>query len=159
MYNSDMKDGQQTVYRIGMGMSILWVVIAIIGDLLSLIPFVGTAVAPVFWICFTYYGWKKGLGLINPKKVVTTALSVGAEVAPLLQFLPALAAGIVAILLMVRAEDKTGISLIKPVQKGVTPPRLKRIPVNLQEGRREARKKTVVDNNADFPLDAGEIAF
>jgi hypothetical protein len=127
------------MYRIGLWMSIFWIALAGIGDAASLIPVVGTIVGPIFWILFAIYGWKKGLGLINPKKLITTAVSMVAEIVPIVQELPALLFGVSIILAMVAAEDKTGISLVPSKKIGVTLPRNTRRPVNSVPGVRPPR--------------------
>ncbi|HEY9583862.1 MAG TPA: hypothetical protein VJI66_02790 [Candidatus Paceibacterota bacterium] len=119
-------------YRIGALAIVLLVALAGIFDLLSLIPFVGDIVGPIFWIIASIYFWKAGLGLVNGKRLATAAISLIAELIPAVQELPMILAGIVAIIIMTRIEDKTGISL-NPLSKkpGVTPPRNQRRPANV----------------------------
>lgn len=125
-----------------MGMSILLMGFATICDFFSLIPLVGDAVAPIFWVIVGIYFWSKGMGILNGRKLAVTAISFVAEMIPWVQELPMLLAGITAMLFIIRIEDKTGKSLIKPMSKGITPPRLTRNPFNGQEGIRPPRNTT-----------------
>jgi hypothetical protein len=126
-----MEGKQKTKYRIGVGMSIVLIAIAVIFDAASVIPFVGTLMGPIFWVISGVYLWTKGVGFFGVKKIATTAISLVAEVVPLSQELPMLVAGIIALLVIIRVEDKTGMSIVKPMKAGITPPRLKRIPKNI----------------------------
>lgn len=133
-----MEDKKQ--YRIGMGISIVLIMLAAVGDALSLIPFVGAIVGPIFWIIIGIYLWTKGMGILNGRKLAVTAVSFVSEIIPIVQELPMLLAGIIAILFIIRVEDKTGLSLMNPMKKGVTPPRLKKNPFNGKAGIRPPRK-------------------
>lgn len=147
-------------YRISILASVLLVVLAGIFDILSLIPFVGDFIGPLFWIIASIYFWKIGMGLMNGRKLAVTLVSMAAEMVPVVQELPALMVGITVIIVMTRIEDKTGLTL-NPMKKGVTQPRLSRNPFNSQPGvrpPRQKRKDNNVKNEADFPLDVGEIA-
>ncbi|MDP3981015.1 MAG: hypothetical protein Q8Q33_06370 [Chlamydiota bacterium] len=98
-------------YRIsGTGMALL-IVGAIIADLISLIPFVGIISGPTFWIIASIYLWKAGCGLLNGKRLATSAISMIGEMAPVVQFLPLALVGIITVIFMVRVEDKTGIHI------------------------------------------------
>lgn len=136
-----MEEKKETKYRIGMGMSIFLICFAGLFDLISLIPGAGTILGPIFWIIIGIYLWTKGMGIINGKRLVTGGLSLVAEIVPVVQELPALVAGIIIVLLIIRIEDRTGLSIVKPIQKGVTPPRISRNPVNSTPGVRPPRIK------------------
>ncbi len=114
-------------------------VIATVGDLISLIPGGGDIVSPIFWGLMALYFWKKGMGLFNGRRFAAAAISFVAELIPAVQELPLLLAGIIAVLFIIRIEDKTGKSIIKPLSKGVTPPRIERNPFNGQPGVRPPR--------------------
>jgi hypothetical protein len=129
-----------TNYRIGWGVSILLVVVAIIFDVLSLIPLVGSIAGPLFWVLAGVYFWYKGMGIVNGRKLAVSSISMVAEIIPAVQALPALTVGIIVMLTMMRVEDKTGISLKKPKIPGTTPPRLSRPQFNSQQGIRYPNK-------------------
>lgn len=126
------EENRKTKYRIGTLAIVLLVALAGIFDLLSLIPFVGDFVGPIFWIIASIYFWEAGLGFVNGRRLAVSAISMVAELIPVVQGLPAILAGIIAIIVMTRVEDKTGISL-NPLQKkpGMTPPRLPPKPANV----------------------------
>lgn len=98
-------------YRMGMLGIVFWLGLAIIADLASLIPFVGSVVGPIFWVIFSIYLWKIGCGFVNARRLATGSLSMVAEIIPGIQELPLVVVGVIIVIFMVRAEDKTGISL------------------------------------------------
>lgn len=125
---------EKTKYRIGTLATLLLIAVAGIFDLLTLIPFVGDFISWIFWFCASVYFWKIGMGLVNGRRLATLAISIVIELIPAIQWLPGILAGIIAIIIMTRVEDRTGISL-NPLQKtGITPPRLQRNPVNAKAG-------------------------
>lgn len=128
-------------------MSILWVIIAGFFDLLTLIPTVGTFLGTVFWVLLGVYFWKKGVGIINGKRIATGLISIVIEAIPAAQFLPAITTGVVIVLVLIRIEDKTGISLVKPLKKGVTPPRIRATPLNSTPGIRPPRRPPPLATN------------
>jgi hypothetical protein len=147
-------------YRIGIGGWIGLIVLATIFDLFTLIPFVGDIASPIFWAIVGVYLWTKGMGIFNGRKLAITTISFIAEMIPAVQELPMLLAGIIAMLVVIRIEDKTGISITKPTAKGVTPPRLKHNPLNNKPGIRTPNIKKAsnpIKNKADFPLYGGEM--
>lgn len=113
-----------------MGASIVLVIFALLFDAISLIPLLANITGIIFWVIVGIYLWMKGLGILNGRRLAVTAVSFVAEMIPGVQALPMLLAGTIALLFIIRAEDKTGLSLVKPMSKGVTPPRLKRNPFN-----------------------------
>lgn len=126
-------------YRIGTAGIVFWVALAALADLFSLIPFVGDIVGPIFWICASIYLWKVGCGLLNARRLATSLISMVAEMIPIVQEFPLILAGMIAVIVMVRAEDKTGISVpgiggkktgSSLVQNGVNPPHQQQIPLN-----------------------------
>jgi hypothetical protein len=96
----------QKKHKLGTVAIIVLVVFATIADLLSLIPFVGDLVGPIFWVCVSIYFWKAGMGLINVRKLATSIISMVAELIPAVQELPLILAGIIAVIVMTRAEEK-----------------------------------------------------
>jgi len=134
-----MEDKQPINYRISGGMSTILILLAGLADLLTLIPFVGDVVGPLFWVLASIYFWKAGLGLVNGRRLATTVVSTVIELIPAAQAFPAILAGIIAVIVMVRIEDRTGISLTPAKKVGVTPPRNVRVPVNKTPGVRPPR--------------------
>ncbi len=156
-----MSTGGGVKYRISIVSAILLVLFAGFFDILSLIPFVGDFVGPLFWVVASLYFWKIGLGIVNGRRLAVGLISMIAELIPVVQEFPSLMVGISAVIIMTRIEDKTGLSLNPLKKPGVTEPRIQRQPLNSQEGVRPPRlqrKDNSVDDRANFPLDAGEIA-
>jgi len=121
---------------------LFWILFAALADLLSLIPFVGSIVGPIYWVCFSIYLWKIGCGLLNARRLATGITSMVIEIIPAFQAFPTILIGTIAIIVMVRTEDKTGITVPglgskKPastlVENGVNPPRVQQTPLN-QDG-------------------------
>lgn len=110
-------------YRISITAGIFLVIAAIIADLISLIPFVGTVSGPLFWIIVSWYLWKKGCGLFNPRRFATEIISSVIEIIPAIQALPAATAGIIAVIVMIRLEDRTGISVKPDLNVSIRKPR------------------------------------
>ena len=134
-----MDNKPKTQYRISMAMSVILIAIAGIFDLTTAIPFIGSFMGPLFWVIAGIYFWVKGMGIVNGKRLVVSGTSFILELFPGIQIAPTLIGGIIIILLITRIEDKTGLSIVKPLKKGVTPPKVQRIPVNTTGGRREPR--------------------
>lgn len=122
--------------------AIILIFIAVLADLATLIPFVGDVVGPVFWIGINIYFWTVGMGIINGKKIATSAISLIAEIIPGIQALPSITVAVVAIIIMTRLEEKTGISVASLTKRtpGTTPPRLKPPKLNSQQGIRYPNK-------------------
>lgn len=105
-------------YRIGWGMIVILLGLASIADLTTLIPIVGDFVGPVFWLGMSWYLWKTGHGLLKPKTFIPEIISLIAEFIPVVQELPTIIAATLAIIIVSRLEDKTGISLLAPISRG-----------------------------------------
>lgn len=105
-----MEEGASRTSRISNKAATVLLLAAILADILSLIPLVGTIVGPAFWVIANIYFWKSGLGFANSKRLATGAVSVTAEIIPAIQALPTITLGILAIILMSKFEDVTGIS-------------------------------------------------
>ena len=104
--------------RIGNGMAILLVSIAGIFDLFSLIPIVGDIVGPIFWISFSIYLWRVGCGFLNTKRLATEIVSFFVELIPGFQALPTIFICTIIIILFVRIEERTGLSVMKSFAAG-----------------------------------------
>jgi len=97
------------------------VAIALVCDLIGLIPFAKDFIGPLFWIGVSFYLWTKGMGMFNSwPKVAAMGLDLIASMIPAIQELPELTLGIVVIIILIRFEDKTGMSLVKPLQGKIT---------------------------------------
>jgi len=141
-------------HKIGNGSIVLLVGGAILCDLIGLIPFVKDFLDPLFWIAASLYFWHLGMGLFSGRKLAITAVSFVAGMIPVIQEFPELTMGIIAIIFVTRLEEKTGLSLIKPLAKGDlegakrafagrTPPMM----LN-QDGRREPTNQRMPANQA-----------
>ncbi len=104
-----MEEGKK--HKLGNIATIILFIAACIADALSLIPFVGDLVGPIFWILASIYFWKSGMGLMNPRRLITSAISTVAELIPVVQEFPTIIAGMIIIIVLTRIEDKTGISV------------------------------------------------
>lgn len=133
-------------YRIEIFPAIVLSLIAFSCDLLALIPFVGDIVGPTFWLGAGFYLWKKGVGLFDGKKIAVWGTSLLLKLIPFLQELPVeLLLGVITMVIIVRAEDKIGLSS-KTLTKPMTAPRNTIKPVNSQRGIRLPRNKQVAED-------------
>lgn len=107
-----------TTYRIGNAGVVLLIAGASLADLLSLIPLVGDVVGPLFWICAGFYFYKQGMGVISMRRAIPTIISFVGELIPVVQELPMILGGIIAVIIITRIEDRTGIQL--PATKSFT---------------------------------------
>jgi hypothetical protein len=107
-----MEDKPKPKYRMGIVGIVILILLATIADLLSLIPFVGDFVGPIFWVMVSIYLWKIGCGLINSKRLATEIISIVIEVIPVAQEIPSIIICMAIIIILVRVEDKTGIKMI-----------------------------------------------
>lgn len=120
------QDNNRIANKTWVGLSFL----ALFADLLTLIPIVGDIVGPVFWVGISYYFWKKGLGLFNWRRFTPEIISFIAELVPGIQELPSIFVGMIAITLLTKFEQKTGINPINLAKGKITPPRIVRKPLN-----------------------------
>ena len=104
-----MAEGKK--HKIGNIAAFIFIAIAGIFDLFTLIPVIGDFLGPIFWVGASLYFWKSGLGFVNGRRLATSAISMIAEMIPGVQELPAILAGIVIVITMTRFEEKTGISV------------------------------------------------
>ena len=104
-----------TNYRISWTLGLILSAVAFVGDIVSLIPFVGDFVGPIYWVLAGGYLWKaRGVNPIKGKnvagKVAAISISLVAKLIPVVQELPIeLFAGMIALVIVTRLEDKTGI--------------------------------------------------
>ncbi len=90
---------------------IILVFVALLADLLSIIPGVGIAVGPAFWFCVAWYFYYKGFGLLNARRLAPMVVSGLAEILPIVQSLPTIVVGMIILLAFLKVQEKTGISL------------------------------------------------
>ncbi len=74
-------------------------------------PFISIFAALTFWFWFH----AKGVSFMSGKKIATSSVSALIEIFPILGGLPALTVGVLAMVSIVKTEDKLGIKL--PLQK------------------------------------------
>lgn len=130
-----MEEKEQTRYRISIFWSILFICLAAVADAATLIPLVGSFLGWIFWAIMSLVLWKFGLGFVNWRRLVPIIISTVAEIFPVVQELPTIIAAMIAILLLARIEDRFNISVLPTKKKpGVTPPKLKRKPLNTEPG-------------------------
>ncbi len=129
-----MDEKRKVKYRIGtLGMLILFFVAALF-DILSIIPGVGTLTGWMFWAGAGVYFWIVGLGIANWRVITPSLISVVWEFFPGIQAFPSILGGVLAIIILSRFEDKTGLSVLPGGKKGVrSPPKV--APLN-QGGKR-----------------------
>jgi hypothetical protein len=131
---------EKTKYRITFWAGAIFIIVGLIFDLFTLIPFVGDFIGWLFWLGGGYYLYKTGHGLANWKTAVPELISFVAEFIPAVQELPTIFIATIIIVVVSRFEDKTGVSLMPKMSKkiaGATPPRLKPTPVNSEPGVRQ----------------------
>jgi hypothetical protein len=97
--------------KIGILTIIILVFIALLADLLSIIPFVGTFVGPIFWASVALYLYIKGFGFLNLRRLAPMAISVVGELIPAIQALPTIFVGMIALVILIKTREITGISL------------------------------------------------
>ncbi len=87
------------------------IAVAIIFDLLSLIPFVNIVVDVAAVLLYGIWFAIKGVGFINPRRFATMMVTVIIEAIPAISFLPGFTIAIIVTILMIKSEDRLGISL------------------------------------------------
>lgn len=127
---------------------IFLLVLAGLGDLVSLIPTIGDLVAPIYFGFFSWYLYKTGHGIFNWKLFVTDGISFVAEMIPVVQELPMMMVATILVFTISRFEDKTGLSTAELAKGKVR--RIKRPPPLNQDGVRAPRKNPDNIVEADF---------
>jgi hypothetical protein len=122
---------EETQYRLGNGSVAIFLAAAGFADALTFVPALGDFVDPIFWGCALFYLWHKGLGLVNGKRIAVETISFVAELIPGVQELPTIFIAAVAIVVMSRTEDKTGIKI--PGKGSTSRPHLNHNGVRLPE--------------------------
>lgn len=98
-------------HRITNTAAVILVVLAIICDIIGLIPFVESFIAVLYWIGAGIYMWLRGMGIFNGKLLASESISLASSIIPAIQALPGITVGIIAVIIISRAEEKTGISV------------------------------------------------
>ena len=114
-------DGKQkNQNRIENGACAVLVLFALVCDAIGLIPFAKDLIGPVFWIIIALYLKTKGFPFFSNWEVIAVeVIDLIATLIPLIQEFPELTLGIIVILLMIRFEDKTGLSIIGAMQGNI----------------------------------------
>lgn len=107
-----MEESNNKKYRIGTVAVMILISIAAIADLITLIPGLGNIIGWIFWFGVACYLWKSGHGWINWRILAPEIISLAAEFLPGIQALPTILASIIAIIVLSRLQDKTGVSLM-----------------------------------------------
>lgn len=141
---------EQDTNKISLKAGIILLIIAIIADAFTLIPFVGALVGPMFWVGATFYFWKVGLGFVNWGRISTSVISTLGELTPAVQFLPFITVGVIAVLILDRIQAKTGISLTS-LTKGKIGPKMN------TNGRREPPARIPLNNSQGRPPNGGLV--
>jgi hypothetical protein len=142
----DSSKPQKVTYRIGIIAIAVLLTSAAIADLITLIPLAGDIVAPIYWAIAAIYFWSAGLGLINWRRLVPICIALVAKLIPAIQEFPETIAGVIAIIIISRFEDKTGKSVFK-----VLDAKAKTDALNAKGKRVPPRIQPLNDNEARLP--------
>lgn len=121
----------------------IWITaLAGVFDAIGLIPITESFLGVIFWVFLNVYLWTKGYGLLNWRVVTTEAISIATSLFPVIQALPNLTLGAMAIFAIIRFQDKTGISVTNlakgKITKGVRTP-VGKMPLNTSVGGESVR--------------------
>lgn len=89
---------------------------ATVVDAITLIPSAGDFIGPAYWVIVSIFLYTKGFGILNARRFATSAISMVAELIPIVQEFPMILAGTIVVIVLSRIEDKTGIKV--PMSKG-----------------------------------------
>jgi len=103
--------------KIGILAICMLIFIAVVVDLLTLIPFVGDFMGPLYWIGVAVYLWLKGFGVLNLRRSVPMLVSTVLELIPAIQAFPTILLGTIALSTTLKIKEKTGISLGNPAKE------------------------------------------
>lgn len=112
--------GKKVKYRIGGMAAFFLIFLAIVVDILTLIPFLGMVIGWIFWLFF-YMLIVFILGVsLKASDLVTGGISSFAELLPIVQMFPTITLGVVRIILSTRKQDrKKALSASKAEKKAV----------------------------------------
>jgi hypothetical protein len=83
----------------------------IVGAIISLIPGVSILVTIVGWLILNLWFTMLGVGFMDGRRIGTMLASIVVEAMPVLNILPGFTVAVIAIIIMVKSEDKLGIKL------------------------------------------------
>jgi len=95
----------------------LMVALAIILDIISIIPGANIIVDIVAALVFGLWFMLRGVGFVNPRRFSVGIIAIIIELVPFLSILPGITAGVVITILSVRTEDRLGIHIPSPTGK------------------------------------------
>lgn len=95
----------------------LMITVAVVFDLISLIPVVNIISAVAATLIFGLWFLLLGIGFANPKRIATWATGLLVEAIPFLSILPGLTIAVAVTIFMIKLEDKTGLKIPAVVKK------------------------------------------
>ncbi|MEI8327886.1 MAG: hypothetical protein WCG02_02005 [Candidatus Taylorbacteria bacterium] len=101
----------------GMGIAIL-VFLALVADIIGLIPFAEIAVSTIYFGGLSIYLWTKGYGFVNGRRLAVIVIDLVIGWIPAVQALPQITLGIIVLIVLIRTEEKTGISALSGLSPG-----------------------------------------
>jgi hypothetical protein len=104
---------KESKYRIGFGVVLALGGVAVICDIIGLIPGVETVLTSLFWVFSTYVLRKHGVPILNGRKLAVVVIDIFIGLWPAFQALPQITLGIILVLLIIYAEDRMGLKIIK----------------------------------------------
>lgn len=99
-------------YRVSLKLAIQLIFVAGICDFIGLIPLVNALMVSLFWLGANYILKKHGVPLLNGRKLAAVAIDILIGFIPVLQELPEIILGIMVVLAIIYAEDKSGLKFI-----------------------------------------------
>lgn len=102
-----MSEDKSKRNRTGLATIVCMPPMALFFDLLSIIPFLGS----IAWVTFTIWFYLLGVSPFNVRRLAVIGTSVIIEMFPKLSLIPSVTIGVIAIIVMVKSEDKLGIKL------------------------------------------------
>lgn len=87
------------------------ILVALLLDLVSLIPVVNIVSSFLAILIFGVWFYILGVGFINPKRFATAIIALVVEMVPVISWLPGLTAAVIATVIMVKSEDRLGIKI------------------------------------------------
>jgi hypothetical protein len=103
-------------YRIDKQTAISMVVVAILFDLISIVPGLNVVSLVLGNLTFGLWFKMKGVGLIGKKKIATWGGEGIIEAIPALSALPGITVGVILMLVITRTEDATVITVPQPTK-------------------------------------------
>jgi hypothetical protein len=95
------------------GLIIFGLIVDIIGALIGWIPGISLLISVIGWSIVNLWLTLLGIGFMNGRRIGTMFTSMIVEAVPVLNILPGFTVAIIAIIIMVKSEEKLGIKLPK----------------------------------------------